>query len=91
MRFSLADGASEADFLAADKVLQEEFAYQQPGLVRRTTARGEHGDWIVVDLWASAADSDACAAKWGHDPHAQRFMDLVDRASVETDRYEEVS
>jgi hypothetical protein len=32
MRFRLRPGADEAAFLAADKRVQEEFAYQQPGL-----------------------------------------------------------
>jgi hypothetical protein len=62
MRFRLAPGRDEAEFIAADRRLQQEFAYQQPGLVRRTTARGADGDWVVIDLWRSAADADACAA-----------------------------
>jgi hypothetical protein len=90
MRFRLAAGQNEAEFLQADKALQEEFAYQQPGMLRRTTARGAAGDWLVVDLWASVADSDACAARWETDPVAQRFMGFVDRSTVVTDRYEEV-
>jgi len=87
MRFRLPPGADEAAFLAADRRLQEEFAYQQPGLLRRTTARGEDGRWIVIDLWRSAADADACDARWGHDPVAQAFMAQVDRSSVATERY----
>src|SRR5262245_44247260 len=50
MTFRLRDGADEAGFRAADQRLQTEFAYQQPGLLRRTTATGDDG-WIVVDLW----------------------------------------
>ncbi len=90
MRFRLADEVEDADFLAADKELQEEFAYQQPGMLRRTTARGGDGEWIVIDLWASAADARACAARWDADPIARRFMALVDPASVVTGLYEEV-
>jgi hypothetical protein len=60
MRFRLPPGADEAAFLAADRRVQEEFAYHQPGLLRRTTARGQDGGWIVIDLWRSAADADAC-------------------------------
>jgi hypothetical protein len=90
MRFRLAAGRDEAEFLQADKELQEEFAYQQPGMLRRTTARGATGDWLVVDLWASVADADACAARWETDPVARRFMAFVDRSTVVTARYEEV-
>jgi hypothetical protein len=90
MTFRLLDGADEAAFLAVDKRLQSDFAYQQPGLVRRTTARGtgdRAGEWIVIDLWRSAEDADACAARWDDDPLAQELMSFVDTASVEVRRY----
>jgi hypothetical protein len=89
MRFRLVHGAKEADFLLADRAVQEDFAYQQPGLLRRTTACSDDGQWIVIDLWRSAADADACAAKWDGDPTTQKFMGLVDRASVTSERYDE--
>jgi hypothetical protein len=90
MTFRLREGVDESAFLAADQRLQSDFAYQQPGLVRRTTARGQgerSGDWIVVDLWQSAEDADACAARWEGDPVAQELMALVDPDSVEVRRY----
>jgi hypothetical protein len=89
MRFRLPAGAEEAAFLAADRRVQQEFACQQPGLLRRTTARGEDG-WIVIDLWRSTADADACDARWEHDKVTQAFMDLLDRPSVSTERYQEL-
>lgn len=87
MRFRLDPGTAEEEFLAADRRLQENFAYQQPGLLRRTTARGEDGGWIVIDLWRSAADADACDRRWDTDPVAQAFMALLDRSSVSSERY----
>jgi hypothetical protein len=90
MTFRLADGADEVAFLAVDKRLQTEFAYQQPGLVRRTTARGagdRAGEWVVIDLWESAAAADACAAAWETDPLARELMGFVARDSVEVRRY----
>ena len=42
--------------LALDRRLQTEVAYQQPGLLRRTTARGEDGSWLVIQLWRSDAE-----------------------------------
>jgi hypothetical protein len=90
MRFRLPPGADEAAFLAADRRVQQDFAYQQPGLLRRTTARGEHGDWIVIDLWRSAADADACDARWAHGEVPQAFMSLLDRSSVSVERYQEL-
>jgi len=90
LRFRLPPGADEAAFLAADRRVQQEFAYQQPGLLRRTTARGEDGGWIVIDLWRSAVDAEACDARWEHDQVTQAFMDLLDRSSVAVDRYQEL-
>jgi hypothetical protein len=90
MSFRLPPGADEAAFLAADRRVQEEFANHQPGLLRRTTARGQDGGWIVIDLWRSAADADACDARWEADPVTQQFMALLDRSSVTTERYEQL-
>jgi hypothetical protein len=90
MRFRLGPGTGEEAFLTADRRLQEDFASQQAGLLRRTTARSEDGDWIVIDLWRSAADADACDRRWDSDPVAQAFMALLDRSSVSTERYTEV-
>ncbi len=90
MRFSLAGGsgpAAETAFLQADRTLQEEFAYRQPGLLRRTTARAEDGTWIVIDVWRSTEDADACARRWDHDPVAQHFMSFIERATLSTERF----
>ena len=90
LRFRLADGADEAAFLEADKLVQAEFAYQQPGLVRRTSARGEDGGWAVIDLWHSAAQAEACNAKWGRDDVTAAFMRFVAEDSVTVERYTEL-
>ena len=90
MRFRLRPGADEESFREADARLQTEFAYRQPGLARRTTARSENGEWIVIDLWRSAADAAACGARWDGDPVVAGFMALVDPDSVRTDRYLEL-
>ena len=90
LRFRLAPGADEEAFRQADKLVQCDFAYQQPGLVRRTTARGADGAWVVVDLWRSGADADAAEARFGQDPVTAAFMSFVDGDSVETDRYTEL-
>ncbi len=87
LQFRLANDTSEADFLAADRRVQTEFAYHQPGLLRRTTARGDDGAWIVIDVWATPADADACDSSWDHHPVAVAFMAMLDRATVRTARF----
>ncbi len=92
LTFRLADGVDDDAFLTADRRVQTEFAYRQPGLLRRTVARstgaGGSSEWIVIDLWASAADADACDARWAADPAAAEFMACVDAASGRAARYE---
>ena len=56
--FRLAEGVTDESFLALDRRVQTELVPNQPGFLRRTTAR--HGDdWLVVTLWAT---DDAAAA-----------------------------
>jgi hypothetical protein len=90
LNFLLASGVGEDVFIAADKRVQVEFAYQQPGLMRRTTAQAADGEWMVVDLWRSAEDADACEEKWDLAPVCQEFMDLLDRTTARSRRYFEL-
>lgn len=46
----------EAGFPALDAEYQQSVAYQRPGLLRRTTARGDNGEWLVVSLWEDDND-----------------------------------
>lgn len=87
MRFRLSDVADEDAFLEADREVQSEFAYQQPGLLRRTTARGEQGEWVVVDLWRSVEEAEACSARWGQDAVTAAFMRFVAGDSVKVERF----
>jgi hypothetical protein len=87
MSFRLAPEADEEAFLAADRLVQSDFAYHQPGLLRRTTARSADGAWIVIDLWRSESDADATAVLWGGEASTSTFMSFVDPTTVRTERY----
>lgn len=87
MQFRLRAGTVIDEFLTADQRLQTEFAYQQPGLLRRTLAQSEDGEWLVIDHWRSAAEADACAECWDENDVAQAFMSMVDRDSVRVKRF----
>jgi hypothetical protein len=78
---------SETDIPATDRRLQTDFSYQQPGLLRRTNARSNNGQWVVIDYWRTEADADACAEHWDQDQIAQSFMDLIDRTSIRVERF----
>jgi hypothetical protein len=88
MHFRLAQPADERAFIAADRRVQTEFAYRQPGLLRRTLARAGDGEWIVIDLWQSPEDADHTAQAWEGDPVTAEFMSLVDPGTVSVGRYE---
>jgi hypothetical protein len=88
MTFRLLPGSSEAEFLAADRRVQTEFAYHQPGMIRRTTGHNPDGTWVVIDLWASPTDAANYVDGWNHEPAPRAFMALVDDASVVTQTYQ---
>jgi hypothetical protein len=88
MRFRLTPDADTHAFEVADRRVQSEFAYRQPGMLRRTVARGTDGEWIVIDLWHSRDDAERAARAWEDDPVTAEFMAFVDGDSVSVHRYE---
>jgi hypothetical protein len=85
--FRLAAGVSPDAFLVLDRRVQTEFAYHQPGFVRRTTAhRG--ADWIVVTLWASEADAAAFESLGATDSLQAEFDALLEPGSLARRRYD---
>jgi hypothetical protein len=52
LTFRLAPGVDEDTFRAIDERIQVEFAYQQPGFVRRTLGRHDDGRWLALTIWA---------------------------------------
>ena len=48
MTFRLAVGVDESMFRAVDERVQVEFAYHQPGFLRRTLGRHDDGRWLVL-------------------------------------------
>ena len=85
--FWLAPGVSDDDFLALDRRLQTELVPNQPGFLRRTTAR-RGGGWLVVTLWASEAHAAAFdEATAGHDLR-EAFTAHVDAASLTSARFD---
>jgi heme-degrading monooxygenase HmoA len=85
--FRLVPGTDEAAFLAADRVVQTELIYLQPGLARRTVAR--RGDeWLVVTVWATEEHAAAgAAAAEGHPLHVE-FDKHLQHDSVHVARYD---
>lgn len=83
--FELADGVSDDDFLAADVAVQTEFAPFRAGFIRRTTARGVDGEWLVETLWGTPDDAEAAARS--DDPVQAGFLACVDAESASVRHY----
>ena len=86
--FRLLSDADEAAFLDADHRFQAEVVPRQRGFVRRTTARGADGEWLVVTLWASKADAASSTANADGHPRTAELFAFVDTSSVQVQRYE---
>lgn len=84
--FRLVEGMTDASFLALDRRVQTELVPNQPGFMRRTTAR--HGDdWLVVILW-SAEDAAAAYERTteGHPLH-EEFVGAMEAGTFHLTRY----
>jgi len=83
--FRLADGVDEGAFLEADRRVQQEVVVFHEGFVRRTTARGDDGRWLVETLWYDAACAEAAA---GERTEAGRALDTcIDLGTQEVVRW----
>jgi heme-degrading monooxygenase HmoA len=78
----------ESAFIALDQRIQSEFAHQQPGLVRRTTARNDDGEWAVITIWRAADDADAAQIAWTTHPLRDEFDQRTATKSMSERRYE---
>lgn len=77
--FELTPGTTTEAFAAADSRYQQDVAYQQPGMLRRTTAKADDGRWCVVGIWSSGAD----AVAW-HTSDLAPLVTNVERSVYET-------
>ena len=73
--------ADEATFVAADKSEQHALMTRNRGMIRRTTAKSDNGEWLVLTLWD------------GHDSVEEPAGELaacIDAASVDVRRYQDL-
>lgn len=71
----------EKSFLDADRAEQHALCVRNRGVIRRTTARGEDGEWVVLTLWDSHEAIEGPGAE---------LAALVDAISVEVRLYEDI-
>ena len=86
--FRLKDNADEAAFLEADRRLQREFTYKQPGLLHCTTAKSTSGEWLVLHRWTSTHAADGPSG--GSDPVVEAWVDFIDHSTADVARFESI-
>lgn len=82
LTFSLRPGVDDARFVAVDDRVQTDFAYQQPGLARRTTGRNDQGRWLVLQVWSSDEAAAVARTSFEASELGAEFTSLVDPVSV---------
>ncbi len=83
LTFRLAPGVDETTFRAIDARVQVEFAYQQPGFVRRTLGRHDDGRWLVITIWADSESGIAAQQAFEADDLGNEFAALLVDVVVE--------
>jgi hypothetical protein len=83
LTFRLAPGVDTDTFRAIDERVQVEFAYQQPGFVRRTLGRHDDGRWLVLTIWADPESALAAHELFEQSDVGREFAALVTDVVVE--------
>ena len=87
LTFRLASGVDVAAFTALDARVQTEVAYQQPGLLRRTTGCNDEGRWLILQVWASSEAAAAGRVAFDRSPVGAALDALIDADSVHVERF----
>ena len=88
--YRLAAGVEDTAFVQADAAAQVGLFNLRPGLLRRTTARGDDGGWVTITLWGDADAASAAAEVCADDPLALAVLDLVDTSTLEVRSFHEL-
>ena len=77
LTFALRAGTDVERFMTVDSRVQAEFAYQQPGLARRTTGRNTDGRWLVLQVWSSEEAATAARTAFEACELGVEFVSLI--------------
>ncbi len=86
--FKLRGGVTAAQFRLVDQEVEAQHVSRQPGFVSRESAAGEHGEWLVIVHWRSAADANSSMASFETAPAAAKFMSSIDASTMHMKRYD---
>lgn len=83
LTFRLAPGVETETFRSIDERIQVEFAYQQPGIIRRTLGRHDDGRWLALTIWADPESALAARRVFDDSDLGREFAALVTNVVVE--------
>jgi hypothetical protein len=89
-KFRLLPDVSAEGFLEQNTDFQQNFVYQQAGLVRRTLASGLDGEWVSITWWRSMNDARGAATAALTSPVALEFRSWLDVSSIATEFFKEL-
>lgn len=83
LTFRLAADVDAQTFRALDERIQVEFAYRQPGFIRRTLGRHDDGRWLALTIWADPESSSAAQQAFEESDLGSEFAAVATDVSVE--------
>lgn len=83
LTFRLAPGVDAQTFRALDQRIQVEFAYQQPGIIRRTLGRHDDGRWLAFTIWADPESASAAQQAFDESDLGREFAAMATDVAVE--------
>jgi hypothetical protein len=87
MTFRLLPDIEPEAFIAADAVVQSDFSYQQPGIVRRTIANADDGTWLIHTIWDSDEAAAAGSKAFSATDLCNDFVALIDGTTINVRTY----
>lgn len=85
--FNLNAGVDANAFVARDAEIEQDFASQQPGFIRRTSGVDANGKYAVIVFWETLADADASIAAFGSDPTVADYFAMIDANTFSAERF----
>ncbi len=85
--FNLNSGVDTDAFERRDAEIEQDFASQQAGFIRRTSGVDADGKYAVIVFWETLADADASIAAFGTDPTVADYFAMIDENTFLAERY----
>ncbi|SED06709.1 hypothetical protein SAMN04489761_4163 [Tenacibaculum sp. MAR_2009_124] len=85
--FNLNSDIDSNSFEIRDTEIEEDFASQQPGFLKRMSGFDANGKYVVMVFWETLADADASIAAFGSDPSVADYFAMIDGATFSAERY----